>query len=118
MLQYIDDRLIGQCVTRSGVTGAAKAKLAVNSTCELLHRLGYTVALGKSSLAPANKVNFLGMTIDSESQMFLIPEDKREKFEVLRDHILQAGMVSITTLQRLMGNVCSLVFVFQLPAYT
>lgn len=107
LLQYIDDRLIGPWCGGSGLVGLSGCKrteLSVYATCELAHRLGYTLALGKSMLDPAQRVQFLGMLVDSKEQRFMIPEDKRERFKQLRESILQAKLVPVSMVQSLMGK--------------
>ena len=88
---YIDDRLNGELFTKKGFwsrpigqrdTGYSykSAEAALYIVCNVLTHLGYFLGLKKCVLAPAQRVLYLGMLIDSTLQAFLIPEQKKEKF--------------------------------------
>lgn len=108
-LLYIDDHLIGPWsgLGSQSLASYRRAYIATYCVCELLLRLGYTISLEKSLFTPTQVLVFLGMWVDSLRQMFLIPEEKRQKFEVLRADILKMSMVPIRTLQKLMGKCVS-----------
>jgi hypothetical protein len=49
----------------------------------------------------------LGLTVNSETRQFLIPDDKKVKFIDLRENILMQDWVSVLTLQKFMGKCVS-----------
>jgi hypothetical protein len=119
-LQYIDDRLIGELLEEmskgddmhSG--NVMEALRALYIVCEILSRVGYTLGLQKSKFIPAQLRRFLGLFTDSVRQAFLLPDEKREKFAVLRDDILSREKVGVKTLQRFAGKCIS--FILAIPA--
>ena len=68
---------------------------------------GYFVNLSKSQCTPSTFVTFLGFICDSIRQAFLIPEEKKVKFKVLRENVLASKTVTIKTLQRFAGKAVS-----------
>lgn len=106
-LLYIDDRLTGSWTGPGTVCPRRRASIAIYCTCQILLRLGYTIALIKSVLDPTQCLVWLGMWVDSFRQMFRIPDPKREKFALLRQQILSQPAVTIVTLQKLMGKCIS-----------
>lgn len=80
----------------------------------VLVSLGYFLGLSKSSLAPSRIVRFLIFLVNSELCAFILPVDKKEKFALLREHILSNRTVSIKTLQPLAGKISS--FCIAVPA--
>ena len=72
--------------------------------CYLLVEEGYFIGLDKSQSTPSTCVRFLGFICDSERQVFVIPQDKRNKFATLREDILSSPFVSLKTLQRFSGK--------------
>ena len=52
-------------------------------------------------------VRFLGLLCDSLRQAFLLPDDKKLKFQTLRERILSSPRVGVKTLQRFTGKVIS-----------
>lgn len=108
--QYIDDRL-GAANTQLGSsdkdTYEAAQKVAY-VLLELLTRLGYTLALGKCSLTPRKCMRFLGFIIDCVEEAYRLPNDKKQKFAVLRETILESSEVGVKTLQRFAGKCVSM----------
>lgn len=84
IVQYID-HLLGV----SGVKSDAEAKRYVFKVAYVLllvlTRLGYTYRWKKCSLIPSTCVRFLGFLVDFVRQAYILPDDKREKFAVLRE---------------------------------
>jgi hypothetical protein len=104
VLQYIDDRLFNVSLGPDlcGVDGKLYAIL------QLLTRLGYTISIHKSVLSPTRSLDFLGFTVDSEAQVFRLPEKKRESFNILRNMVLEEDRVDLLTLQKLAGKCSSM----------
>ena len=72
--------------------------------CYLLVEEGYFIGLDKSQSTPSTCVRLLSFICDSERQVFVIPQDKRNKFATLREDILSSPFVSLKTLQRFSGK--------------
>lgn len=69
--------------------------------------MGYTLSLEKCSLIPSTCVRFLGVLVDSVRQAYILPDDKREKFVILRESILKSEMVDVKIMQRFPGKCLS-----------
>lgn len=81
--QYIDDRHAGQLFISGPTLLQPNSQLAEAAAFILLSPLisaGYFVNLAKSSLRPFTFVRFLGFISDSVLQAFLVPDDKKGKF--------------------------------------
>ena len=59
-------------------------------------------------------IRFLGMLVDSDRMSFLVPEDKIERFLVLKDEILTKQEVDLNTLQKFAGKCIS--FLLAVPS--
>jgi len=109
--QYIDDRHVGQLLVQSSklpwASSHQNAEAAAYILCFLLLEAGYFVNLSKSQCSPSTFVTFLGFTCDSIRQVFLIPEEKKVKFKVLRENMLASKRVTLKTLQRFAGKAVS-----------
>lgn len=109
--QYIDDRHVGQLLVQSSKQPWApshqNAEAAAYILCYLLVEAGYFVNLSKSQRTPSTFVTFLGFICDSIRQAFLIPEEKKVKFKLLRENILASKTVTFKTLQRFAGKAVS-----------
>lgn len=114
--QYIDDRHIGQLVTPTTCNWSdfQKAEAAAYIVTSVLTSLGYTLALSKSTLLPSQCVRFLGYLSNSVLMAFILPDDKKEKFKVLREAILSQRVVDLKMLQRFAGKTAS--FSIAVPA--
>lgn len=53
-------------------------------------------------------VRFLGFLVDSVRQAYILPNDKREKFVILKESILKSEMVDVKTMQRFAGKCISM----------
>ena len=110
--QYIDDRHVGQLFgspTQGGwLPSPLLAEAAAYIMCYLLVEAGYFVGLEKSQCSPSTCVRFLGFLCDSSLQAFIVPEDKKKKFKVLREEILSTPSVTLKSLQRFAGKALSL----------
>lgn len=114
--QYIDDRHNGQLLPRMACNWSdlQKAEAAVYIVTTTLTSLGYTMALSKSSLIPTQCVRYLGYLSNSLLTAFILPDDKKAKFKVLRETILSKREINLQTLQRFAGKTTS--FSIAVPA--
>jgi len=120
-LQYIDDRWIGEWLGKAGDnlddSQCVRQENALKSlyvVCEILTRLGYFINIDKSKFVPSAVIRFLGMLVDSDRMSFLVPEDKIERFLVLKDEILRKQEVDLNTLQKFAGRCIS--FLLAIPS--
>lgn len=67
----------------------------------------YFVKLSKSQCTPSTSVAFLSFICDTIRQAFLIPEEKKVKFKVLRENVLASKTLTIKTLQCFAGKAVS-----------
>ena len=102
-VQYIDDRLV---VSDRG--GIQEGRRVAYVLLQVLTRLGYTLSLEKCSLVPSTCVKYLGFWVDSVRQAYILPEEKKHKFLVLREAILASSEVTVKTLQRFAGKCISI----------
>lgn len=121
---YIDDRLNGEIFTPSGRWSRPPdqrddefsfqaATAALHIVVLVLVHLGYFLGVKKCVLRPVKCLTYLGMIVDSSLQSFLIPEDKKMKFEQLRHKILTfKATVPVRDLQRMMGKCISFSLAF------
>ena len=111
--QYIDDRHTGQLhlspisSTHSTASNFALADAAAYIVCYVLVELGYFIGLKKSILVPRLIVPFLGFLSNSELQAFILPQEKLQKFIVLRESVLAKKSVGLKNLQKLGGKMIS-----------
>ena len=75
--------------------------------CYLLIEAGYFDHWYKISVHSFPVFGFLGFICDSTRSVFLIPDDKKTKFAVLRENILSSTVVTLKTLKRFPGKVIS-----------
>lgn len=99
--QYIDDRLIGQLQPHLGndilykkeskfpnsVGNAQRAESACYVVACILTELGFFMAIPKCVFSPCQEIKYLGFLVDSISQSFRLPKDKKLSFLRLRDEI-------------------------------
>ena len=121
---YIDDRLNGELFSSGGFWSRPisrrnsdysyrSAVVALYIVCTVLVGLGYFVGIPKCVLAPATRIQYLGLIVDSAAQAFRIPEDKKLKFAQVQEQIiLLESTVSVKSLQRLMGKCISFSLAF------
>jgi len=85
------------------------ATAAICCVLSLLVDLGYTIGIAKSVLYPTTSVEYLGLTVDSLNQAFIVPGRKIEALAVLRKNILDCNKYTkVKTLQRFQGKCISL----------
>lgn len=110
--QYIDDRHVGQLRPRlyansASVPSEVLAVAGAYIICYLLIECGYFLNIQKSQALPSISVRFLGFLCDSSRQAFVLPEDKKQKFALLRESLLSSRFTDVRTLQRFAGKVSS-----------
>ncbi|VDI04716.1 Hypothetical predicted protein [Mytilus galloprovincialis] len=108
-LLYIDDRLVCEFKNTSlkKKSGHAELVKSLYILCQVLVRLGYFLNLEKCCFIPTRCLKFLGMFCDSAKLAFILPEQKKESFRILRESILDGNDVGIKTLQRFAGKCIS-----------
>ena len=116
---YIDDRLNGELLTCQGPWSVLpesrgqeyKFSAAISSYCilSLLVDLGYTIGITTFVLYQTTSVEYLGLTVDSLKQAFIVPRRKIEALAVLRKNILGCKKyTNVKTLQRFQVKCISL----------
>ncbi|CAG2246538.1 unnamed protein product [Mytilus edulis] len=108
-LLYIDDRLVCEFKNTNlkKKSGHAELVKSLYILCQVLVRLGYFLNLEKCCFIPTRCLKFLGMFCDSAKLAFILPEQKKESFRILRESILDGNDVGIKTLQRFAGKCIS-----------
>ena len=113
---YIDDRLHGELLTKSGPWsilyydrqnefGVKAARAAIFIVHSVLVELGYTIGISKSVLYPTTSLEYLGFLVDSEKQSFIIPQSKIVAWAFLQEKILaRKKCVDVKSLQRFQGK--------------
>ena len=75
----------------------------------LLQHLGFVINLKKSVLEPQQKMEFLGLIIDSQNLSLSLTEQKLQKVKNCCVEMYKATKVSILELTKLLGLLCSTV---------
>ena len=116
--QYIDDRHIGQLQPLNPATNVLSPEELANCslviTASILVACGYFIGIKKSIVKPVQAIPFLGFISDSVKQAFILPQEKKRTFAILRDSILQSKMISVHSLQKFAGKAVS--FSLAVPA--
>ncbi|XP_077993129.1 uncharacterized protein LOC144447097 [Glandiceps talaboti] len=114
-IQYIDDRHGGGLKPGKETEwdSCQRAQAAAYILCKIAIQAGYFIALEKSVLRPVQSLVMLGLSVDSKTQSFAIPEEKKRKFLDLIDGILTVRAVLLSVVQKLMGKCIS--FILALP---
>ena len=60
---------------------------------------GYFIGLIMSVLLPVQYILFLGFFSDSLKQAFILPDDKKKKFVLLMDSLIQSKMIPVSSVQ-------------------
>lgn len=84
------------------------AEKALYAALFLPMKCGYFVSVRKSVLWPTQKLVHLGFEVDSVSSSFMVPAKKREKFQMLRESILNEKIATLNMLQKFVGSCQSL----------
>ena len=106
VLGYIDDFIIF-------ASSIEEAELHRNLFLVLLSILGFQIREEKSSLIPSQKVKYLGFLWDSHRMEVSLPEDKIKKIVDQVTKILVDGGLTVKDLERLLGRLESVRFVFR-----
>ena len=119
VLQYVDDRHVGQLFSSALAVYQPCRQLAIAAAFILLSLLlsaGYFINPVKSSPLPSTSVRFLGFISDSILQAFLVPFDKKDKFKALREKLLGSSSAPIKSLQRFAGKALYIYISLAIPA--
>ena len=81
----------------------------------LLQHLWFIINWGKSSLSPSQRVEYLGLIIDSETMTLTLPEKKVQDLQTECRLILNRQTVSVRALSKLIGKLSASVMAI-LPA--
>ena len=100
LIIYIDDILIIAHTCQ-------EAYLARDSTIFLLQNLGFTINFKKSELTPSQKMEYLGVVIDSNSMTLSIPEAKARKIKEEWFTLLKTKNVTVREASRVIGKLMS-----------
>ena len=98
LIIYLDDILL----MNQSREGLIKDR---DSLLYLLHNLGWLINWNKSVLQPTQKLEFLGMEVDSTSMMVSLPRDKIEKITKKCQNVIQSDQTTIQELASLIGSL-------------
>ena len=96
VFSYLDDFLVLGSSPQRALSNMQK-------TVDLLVSLGFGINWGKSSVTPAQRVEFLGVVLDLQELTFSLPPDKVSKVLQWRKEVLQASTMSRRELEALVG---------------
>ena len=71
----------------------------------LLENLGFVINNKKSVLTPCQQIEFLGMTVDSQSMVLKLPGEKIRKIRAEARHLLAAPTVQARSLAQFLGKL-------------
>ena len=95
--------------TEARNTNSVQLLAAIYCILSLLVDLGYTIGITTSVLYQTTSVEYLGLTVDSLKQAFIVPRRKIEALAVLRKNILGCKKyTNVKTLQRFQVKCISL----------
>ena len=97
---YIDDSYLQGSDT-------TECLLNISDTQTLFTDLGFVINVDKSCLIPAQRINFLGFVLDSESMTITLTDDKKAKVKSICKHLLLKNHSTITELAQLVGTLVS-----------
>lgn len=110
-LLYIDDRLIEEFhgnPPNDLDNPIMRSHIAVRYAVKLFVSLGYFLNIDKSSFLPKQSLTFLGMIIDTVCMSFFITEQRKHKFAMLREKILNCNSCPVSLIQKFTGMCISL----------
>ena len=84
-----------------------EAYLAQDSTIFLLQNLGFTINFKKSELTPSQKMEYLGVVIDSNSMTLSIPEARARKIKEECFTLFKTKNVTVREVSRVIGKLMS-----------
>ena len=97
---YLDDMLI-MCQSQGELVVARETLIF------LLQHLGFVINQKKSLLTPVQKIEFLGMEINSVTMTLTLPQEKVNKLLQQCQGVLENPMISLWNLSSLIGSLCS-----------
>ncbi|XP_065185818.1 uncharacterized protein LOC135816551 [Sycon ciliatum] len=98
LVVYLDDWLFIAAT-------AEAAKQSVNAAAFLLEHLGFIISRDKSILTPVQSLEFLGITVNSLSMEFHLPDRKYEGIRKDCRQMLNKGTASLSALRHLLGKM-------------
>ena len=98
LIIYLDDMLLM-------AASLSEILMARDSTMFLLHHLGLVVNLEKSIWTPQTRLEFLGITIDSQTMTFSLPVEKTEKLRDLCQETSNSQQITLRELSSLIGKL-------------
>ena len=111
LIIYLDDLLI---LADSEQT----ARLHLATAQSLLENLGFVINLKKSVLSPVQKIEFLGMTVDSLTLCLALPRDKVRSIRRECESLIANPTTTVRQLAHLLGRLSSSIqAVFPAPLY-
>ena len=111
LIIYLDDLLI---LADSEQT----ARLHLATAQNLLENLGFIINLKKSVLSPVQKIEFLGMTVDSLTLCLALPRDKVRGIRRECESLIANPTTTVRQLAHLLGRLSSSIqAVFPAPLY-
>ena len=78
-----------------------------NTTLFLLQNLGFVINWEKSQLIPCQQIEFLGFQINTQTMMFLLPQEKVQKIKDMCTHILNSTNITVREVAKLTGKLVS-----------
>ena len=106
-ITWIDDTLTTNsihCQHKSTQTQLDSANHVCCILCMVLYKAGYFINIAKSILTPAQKLQFLGLIIDSANCKFFVPKPKVDKLILLISKILSENMCTLKELEKCVGK--------------
>lgn len=79
----------------------------MNTALWLLEHLGFLINWEKSNLSPTQKLEFLGMLLDSVQMTVSLPEKKTQSIQSDCRDMLRKGVTSVRNLAKLIGKLTS-----------
>ena len=100
IMAYLDDLLLVAHTQQ-------ELLLAIDETITLLTSLGFSISVAKSSLIPAQQIQFLGFTLDSTSMLVTLGEGKASHIKSLVQELVNSDFVSIRHLAIVLGTLAA-----------
>lgn len=111
LIIYLDDLLI---LADSEQT----ARLHLATAMNLLESLGFIINLKKSVLAPVQRIEFLGLSVDSVTLCLALPRDKVRSIRRECEGLIANPVATVRQLAHLLGRLSSSIHaVFPAPLY-
>ena len=82
-------------------------KAARDTLIFLLQSLGFVINLQKSVLVPLQKIEFLGLEIDSVRMTLTLPQEKVKKLRLKCQKLISKPWTTLWEVTSLLGSICS-----------